>query len=116
VAPRRFELVRHILDHAGYEALLIPSSDGAADLIRANQPAAVMLDLWLEDRESGVRLLEQLGDNEQTRPVPVIICTASTDELQSRRPGLQNEGYYRLAKPFDLNGLLNLLANVIDRP
>ena len=41
---------------------------------------------------------------------PIIVCSAAVSGLQAHAPYLQSKGCMMLAKPFDLDDLLRLLA------
>jgi DNA-binding response OmpR family regulator len=51
----------------------------------------------------------------QTRPIPVIVCTAALRSLQDHEPLLRSYGVYSLPKPFDLDALLALVQAALNR-
>lgn len=102
------ELLREVLTDAGFRAVLIPIGTEAAAHLRAAAPAVVLLDVMLPEH-NGWRVLDELRADPVTRDVPVVVTSAVYD-----RPGLHPlpaGGPVRFAaKPFDIAGLLELVA------
>jgi len=63
---------------------LCDSVDGARELIKKKKYDAVILDLYLKDKESGFRLLEEIAQS-KLRP-KIIIVSAYIDQLQEMFP------------------------------
>jgi CheY-like chemotaxis protein len=103
-------LMSEILHDAGFRAFCWPASRGAIEQLRRHAPAAVIVDLWLEDRTAGWRLLEALRAEPFLRHLPVVVCSADVAALRERADDLTRAGWRALAKPFDLDELLRVLA------
>jgi DNA-binding response OmpR family regulator len=101
------ELMRDPLQEVeGYEVLICKEGDQAYELVRAQQPNLIILDIRMGGEESGWTLLELLTLDPQTRPIPLIVCSAAIRNLQDHEPLLQRFGIGVLPKPFDLEVLL----------
>ncbi len=84
-----------------------------AELIRDMQPALVIQDIWMERIDSGVRLLHALHENDATRALPVIVCSAHPFMRPELADLLREPHYVFLQKPFSLNDLLSTIATML---
>ena len=102
------ELVGAYAQIAGFEYR--PALDGTSALREAHArvPAAVVLDLMLPDID-GFEVCRQLKGDPDTRPVPVIMLTALSDE-SSRQRGKECGASEYLTKPFDPDQLMAALS------
>ncbi|WP_432037053.1 response regulator transcription factor [Streptomyces cucumeris] len=98
---------------SGYEVTLAGGGRAALEVVRADQPDVVVLDICMPD-VSGIdvcRSLREAGDD-----VPVLMLSA-LDELDDRIAGLQAGGDDYLVKPFALQELeLRVRALLRRRP
>jgi two-component system response regulator ChvI len=109
---RFLDLVRELLEAEGYRVTTWVDGSTAYPMLKRSQPDAILLDLRLATPDTGLKLLEMLKLDPVTRSIPVIVCSADVrvlDSLDSRVRELRCEV---LAKPFDLETLLALLAMV----
>jgi DNA-binding response OmpR family regulator len=102
------ELVGAYAQIAGFEYR--PALDGTSALREAHLrvPTAVVLDLMLPDID-GFEVCQKLKHEPDTRPVPVIMLTALSDE-SSRRRGHECGASEYLTKPFDPDQLMAALS------
>lgn len=102
-------LVTEVLEEAGY--LVHAVGDGASALaaIRASQPDLALLDVAMPVMMGDEALRRLRADGLQ---IPVIIMTASTNPQRF----LQDGATAVLAKPFDLDTLLALIAEKLSPP
>ncbi len=63
----------------------------------------------------GWTILAQLKAGSDTREIPVILCSADAGALHQRTELLERSGTRILAKPFDLDELLNLVRSALGR-
>ena len=104
------DLIEEIILDAGYVPHLWFEDNEAFEIIQAQQPDLVILDLWLKQRGDGFALLEQLWQDSSTRQIPVLVCTTDTRMLEEYDGVLQARGCDTLAKPFMVDDLLTRLA------
>ncbi|MBA3471189.1 MAG: response regulator [Herpetosiphonaceae bacterium] len=107
------EMMRDILTDEGCSMTACATSSGAVAVVEQQQPAAVILDMRMEQPDSGVVVLQQLRDNPRTAHVPVLVCSADVDTLRSRIEAVQHPHWCILAKPFKLDDLLNTLQTIL---
>jgi DNA-binding response OmpR family regulator len=96
----------------GYEVRTQDSALGMAGLLRAWRPDVLLLDLGLPYR-SGASLLAELKADPTTTAIPVVIVSAAPDALPPEYRGLAAAV---LAKPFDLERVLAVLAGLWASP
>ncbi len=112
--PDTLAMLDDLLTSTGYRTLLLPTAKDAHRIIRQARPALVILDLWLEDQHAGETLLGLLELDAVTRKIPVIVCSAHRDLLRTKAALFRQRGYRVLAKPFQLDDLLNAIHTLID--
>ena len=96
------EMLVEVLDTEGYAAVCCLSGASAPDLIRREQPALIVLDLWLEHPKAGEMVLALLHLDPVTRHIPVLVCPEDSRSLQDLAARTKNVPYAILQKPFDL--------------
>ena len=113
--PVFLELLQELLGEEGYEALVPPKLEEPYPFIKAARPAAVVLDVPYRQETETLATLDKLRLDPRTAAVPVVVCTTAPAALDglTRREG---EGLYVLAKPFDLDRLLAVLATALRVP
>lgn len=86
----------------------------AFDLIRNKQPDLVILDMRLDDPESGWMILDRMRLDPRTAPIPVIMCSGDRQMLERNAEYLQEQGCCLLAKPFKIPQLLALMTEALN--
>jgi two-component system, chemotaxis family, response regulator Rcp1 len=77
---------------------------------RAPRPDLLLLDLGLPEKD-GREVLMETRANEELRQIPIVVMTASTDEVdKTQSEKLDVEGY--LVKPVDLSKFLKLIRRL----
>jgi DNA-binding response OmpR family regulator len=99
----------------GYQVSTCKEADHAYEFIKDLRPDLVILDIRIGHQETGWTILELLTLDPQTRPIPVIVCSAAISDLQAHQPMLDALGVDILAKPFDLEMLLNKITAALSR-
>lgn len=106
-----------ILRAGGYEPIGCPSGTAAHDVILKAQPSAVIVDTWLETRESGWQLLQTLILDDATRHIPIVLCSSDVDGVARRIEELDKVSHLVvLPKPFDPEALLKKLQQALAQP
>ena len=111
--PACGELLHDLLSEEGYAVHLFPDSATAARGLRALAPAAIILDLRLENPTAGWEVLADLRHDPVLHATPVLVCSADLSALQERAADLERQGCTILAKPFDVDELLVLLEHLL---
>lgn len=110
--PVNIKVVSRLLRIEGYSQFFTTSdSREALELIRAESPDAVLLDLMMP-HISGLDILSELREQPETRLTPVIILTASTDR-DTRVDALNRGANDFLNKPIDPSELAPRVGNLL---
>ena len=103
-----------VLSMAGFKVTAASSGSEALRKVAAGDlPDIVLLDVQMPDLD-GWETLSRLRSNPRTAELPVVLCTVKglpEDTLKGWSLGC--DGY--LGKPFDINGLVDELQNVLKR-
>jgi len=111
------ELMRRLLqDQAGFEVLICREWDDARAFVKQHRPALVVLDSRMGAEERGWSILNLLTLDPETRPIPVIVCSAAIQSLHQHQRLLTRYGICALPKPFDLPTLLETVNRVFEEP
>lgn len=103
--PVTLELMGQAAKLLGHQAVLARSGKQALQLVEAEMPGMVFLDLMMPDMD-GLAVLKKLKTKESTKEIPVIILSAGAsldDSVVCENAGAQ--GY--LLKPVPLQTLLD---------
>ena len=111
--PACSELLHDLLSEEGYAVHLLPNSATAARCLRDLGPAAIILDVRLENPTAGWDVLANLRHDRVLLATPVLVCSADRSALQERAADLERQGCTILAKPFDVDELLVLLQQLL---
>jgi DNA-binding response OmpR family regulator len=104
--PAILDLVEMVLDEEGYEVKTATNGREALDLLAAQQPTMVLLDLMMPvmDGWSFCRLVK---GNAATKNLPIIIMSADR-HLGQKADDVSADDF--LVKPFDIDMLLDTVA------
>jgi len=109
------ELLDAILTEEGYQTILWTQGEDAHPLMRATQPALVILDLRLETPDAGRFVLDQMEHDPSTSTIPVIICSGYVPIHGAEAEAFRHKGYRVLNKPFHIKTLLATAHDMIQR-
>lgn len=107
------EMITEVLVHEGHT--VVAEAQPAAALIRLHlrPPDLVIVDMWMDQPDSGLRFARTLRDDRVTRGIPVIICSAHADAMKAFGSELARLGCTFVAKPFDLDHLLAIVNDAV---
>jgi DNA-binding response OmpR family regulator len=110
------DLMEELLEkEEGYEVSVCKEAGNAYGFVKEWHPDLVILDIRVGHEENGWRILELLTLDPATRPIPVIVCSAALHSLAEHQPLLEQYGCEVLAKPFDLDALLEKVEAALGR-
>ena len=110
--PVVIKVVRKHLASEGYTSFVTTSEPGRAmDIIRAERPDLILLDIMMP-KVSGLEVLEQVRADKESKDLPVIILTASSDRDTKVR-ALELGATDFLEKPVDFVELLTRVRNTL---
>ena len=106
-------LVSELLRQQSWDVVACNEERDAIRCVRDEKADLVILDIRMSSRQSGWNILEELQTDPATRSLPVIVCSAALDDMQQRREWLDERGIATLAKPFDIDDLLQLVEKML---
>jgi two-component system cell cycle response regulator DivK len=106
-----YELVRIILERAGYDVFLAANGLDGVDAARAQKPDLILMDLELPEMD-GWNATQKLKANEETKSIPLYALTAHTLPRERKRAILAGcDGY--VAKPINMKGFLDIVEEAL---
>lgn len=103
------DMLELVLEETGYRIIPVQNSLHIYDEIEKQHPDLILLDLWMPVL-SGDQILKNLRQNPETKDLPVIIISASRE---GERIANDAGASCFLAKPFDLDTLVNRVDEMI---
>ncbi|MBI3965862.1 MAG: response regulator [Chloroflexi bacterium] len=104
------QLIEELLEQqADYEVATWKNWHGAYEFVKQPRPDLVILDIVRGHEEHGWTVHNLLTLDPETRPIPVLVCSAAVQSLQAHQALLTKLGICALPKPFDLNALLETI-------
>jgi CheY-like chemotaxis protein len=107
-------LIGEILRGRGWKIAPCLTSVTALELLRAEPPDAILLDLWLDVGITGWTLLGELRADAVLGSIPVIICSSALEQLRDKEEWLGEQGVGILPKPFDLDDLYETVEEALE--
>jgi CheY-like chemotaxis protein len=111
--PSIIDFVRLFLEDEGYAVAAWGTEDGALAFIRETKPAALILDIQMETRDAGIRILECLRAEPETRTLPVVLSSGQRQFTAAQDERLRDLDYHVLPKPYKGGALLSMIQSVI---
>ena len=108
--PNIRRMIVAALRRDGYDFLEAPNGREALDMMRADHPDVVVLDLMMPIL-SGWDVLRERADDPELRPIPVIIISANRDPELATAVAQGICAF--LPKPFDIGALSALVRSCI---
>ena len=112
--PSNIAFMRELMDDLrAVELLTAPTAEIGLELVRAHQPAVVIMDINLPGM-SGFEALRRLRESPETRDIPVIGLSAAAIVGDTKRA--KEAGFYRyLTKPVKVDELTAVLEELLAR-
>jgi DNA-binding response OmpR family regulator len=104
------QLMEDALADEGYRVRLYMTTDGVADAIVREPPDLMLLDVVVELRDAGLRLLRAIRGEPALATLPVIVCSADTIFLHEHAEELASLQCAVIEKPFNLEAVLARIA------
>jgi two-component system, cell cycle response regulator DivK len=102
-----YELVRFILERAGYDVFLAVNGRDGVDAARFQKPDLILMDLGLPEMD-GWLAAEKLKADEATKSIPLYALTAHTLPGERKRAiSAGCDGY--VSKPIHVDTFLNMI-------
>jgi CheY-like chemotaxis protein len=106
-----YELVRFILERAGYDVFLAMNGRDGVSAARLQKPDLILMDLGLPEMD-GWRAAERLKAEEATRVIPLYALSAHTLPAERKRALEAGcDGY--VSKPIHMAGFLDMIESAL---
>ena len=112
--PDVIEWMTAFFEDNGYSTISAANGADAFAKAKSERPDLITLDISM-DEESGMRALKNLQSTEETKDLPIIICTGVSPDLKQfidRTKQVQYPAAF-LEKPIDRDVLLNKVRELI---
>ena len=104
------EVVRIILEDAGYTVHTASTSDQFSQKLDTVAPDLLLLDIWLSGEDGG-KIARDVKGNPKTAALPIIIVSANAETAKiAHEVGADDF----LLKPFDIEDLLGIVLKHIE--
>ncbi|MGA8514470.1 MAG: phosphate regulon transcriptional regulator PhoB [Burkholderiaceae bacterium] len=111
--PAIAELIAINLRHHGFEPIIAGDGEQAQRELDAVLPDVILLD-WMLPGATGLSLARKWRSNERTKPVPILMLTARSDEPEKIQ-GLDAGADDYITKPFSTQELMARIRAVLRR-
>lgn len=108
-----YELVRFVLERAGYDVFLAVNGRDGVDAARLQKPDLILMDLGMPEMD-GWTASQKLKSDEATKSIPVYALSAHTLP-QDRKRAMQAgcDGY--VTKPIHVQSFLKLIDETFEK-
>jgi len=106
-----YELVRTILEIAGFDTFLAVNGLDGVNAARKQQPDLILMDMSLPEMD-GWEATKLIRDNPETAHIPMIALTVHTLPLEMKRALDAGVNAY-LPKPYDASQLIRLVESTL---
>lgn len=114
-APIR-DLYRVFLESEGFEVLLSADVFTETAEVERLKPDLIILDYFLGGQPHGWEMLEMLQAEPATADIPLIMVSGVEEELRQVEHALKGRGVPLLLKPFELDELLAVIQEALQKP
>ena len=112
-SPEFLNIVRELFQEEGYNVTTTNFAPNSFAQIEALQPDALIIDIAI-GQEAGWDLLDQLDTDADTAGIPALIVSTDPRLLAHAEAHAARYGKHRfLAKPFDLDAMLQAIQEMI---
>jgi CheY-like chemotaxis protein len=108
-----YELVRFILERAGYDVFLAVNGRDGVSAARLQKPDLILMDLGMPEMDGWIAT-QKLKADDATKAIPLYALTAHTlprERLRAMKAGC--DGY--ISKPIHMDSFLNMIEGVFGR-
>jgi DNA-binding response OmpR family regulator len=108
--PENVRLLEAVLVPRGYEVVTAHDGDAALDLVEAEEPDLILLDVMMPGRD-GYAVCSSLRANDSTAMLPVIMVTSSVGQEKTRAIEAGADDF--IPKPFNHDELLTRVRSLL---
>ena len=100
-----------LLQDAGYSCRLLPDSLNAQDIIKAEKPALIILDILMPGLD-GMTLLHRLKSDPATETIKAIVVSGKSFEAEKQRAAQYGAEAF-IVKPYDVDVFAQKVAEIM---
>lgn len=104
--PVYIAVMHDLLTDEGWEVISCRLGATALLAVKDRQPAVVVLDIGIDQADTGICVLQQLRDNPQTAHIPVVVCSGEEQCIQTSLTAVQHPHWFNLIRPFKIDAVL----------
>ena len=108
-SPEFLDLIMRLLGKDDYHLKPLTQHQGAYEQIKDIEPDVIICDISLEGEAGHLTLMDMLYLDPQTRTIPLIVCAASTQNIQQISPSLAAKGIEWIEKPYTVEELVEVI-------
>src|SRR5262245_28816729 len=108
--PAILEICSDLLQTEGYEVAVATNGQQALEQAHEDTPSVVLMDIMMPVMD-GIEACRRLKADHHTADVPVVLMSARTN--LTRQSGDLVQADALVAKPFDIDYLLNTIADLV---
>ena len=108
-----YELVRTILELAGYDSFQAVNGRDGVEAARKQKPDLILMDMALPEM-NGWKAAERIRQDPHTKHIPMIALTVHTLPIERKRALEAGVDAY-IAKPFDATHFLQMVESTLER-
>lgn len=109
--------MKTFLSRNGYDVMTAPDGEKGMELIRAEKPDLIMLDVMMETAFSGFEVCRQVRNDPGLKKTPIIGITGMEDEMGIKFDKYDDAEYFSpdafFDKPVDKDALLKAIQDLI---
>jgi len=112
-SPAEIRLMQSVLDRAGYSSVAVHDPTRLEQIIEAEQPNLILLDVVMPQR-NGFQACRELKGHAQYSKIPVVMVTSKStesDKFWGKEQGA--DGY--VVKPFSNEELLRTVRKLVEK-
>jgi CheY-like chemotaxis protein len=110
------ELFRDIVEGMGHRfSGTTFAPDDLSEVIKA-EPDLVIMDLILNGEKVGWQLVQKMRMSRETQDIPILICTAVTEDVREQEGRLLSQAAHLIAKPFSVDQLELAITKALALP
>jgi len=112
-SPTILEILKSVLEEEGYEVNAAADGQQALNLVKAEKPDLIILDLMLP-KIDGYKVCRMLKFDEKYKNIPIIMLTARTNETDEKLGKEVGADAY-IKKPFQPEVVIDEIKKLLNR-
>jgi len=110
------ELFREIIEGMGHRITATTYAPEDLQEVRKAAPDLVIADLLIGGESAGWQLIQKLRMSPDTAGIPIIVCTAASDQVREQEGWLAAQAIKIVFKPFGVEDLERAIAKAFNLP